>query len=558
MGGHMKDMYFAGRLEEMGGGVESGSFIAAETGTSRAESGVKQLITYVKSVKTGWTFVSIQPYSVLLNDVHVFGALTALFLAALFVLSVFLSQKIASSIHNPIKAMVEKFADTAPAGPIDEINLLGDIFTKTVSRAKNLEDTLTASLGAAKITYVNYLLKGEVEKVENALPVYENLGIGLFNVYFLTVLSEIADIPAPGTMTSGAESSGSLNGAEDADSLLRAFVMENIATELLSEICKISYVQAGSSRAVILLYLNQPEAPPALDAALNKLSEIMEQYFNSRVISYVSGITDNWRDISGCYDSLVMACGMRLLREKRAVLYCHGRNVRDELLHNFVVKQYPKKLLNRLFENIQAGSPDTLAAVDEIMEFFADMSLYYAQNYCRHIMLSIFSKFDAYIGVSDEKLIELFSGIEKIDECATFESLHRVFSAYVDGCMRSLEWKKKNINNNAVEKVADYVSKHYGDCNISLNGMAAMVGLSSVYLGKIFASVKGVAFTEYLNSIRLERAAELLTNTRMHITAISESVGVASPNYFYTIFRKKYGVTPANYRKAQNGSDPNS
>lgn len=56
---------------------------------------------------------------------------------------------------------------------------------------------------------------------------------------------------------------------------------------------------------------------------------------------------------------------------------------------------------------------------------------------------------------------------------------------------------------------------------------------------------------EYLNEVRLERAKELLDNSELKLKEIIDEVGFGSYPYFFSLFKKKYGMTPKEYQKGQ-------
>ena len=55
-------------------------------------------------------------------------------------------------------------------------------------------------------------------------------------------------------------------------------------------------------------------------------------------------------------------------------------------------------------------------------------------------------------------------------------------------------------------------------------------------------------FTNYLNKVRIEKAKELFTNTRLSAGEVAEKVGFTNANYFYSIFRKTTGFYPKEYK----------
>lgn len=83
--------------------------------------------------------------------------------------------------------------------------------------------------------------------------------------------------------------------------------------------------------------------------------------------------------------------------------------------------------------------------------------------------------------------------------------------------------------------------------------LAGMAGLSSAYFGKIFATQIGYSFSDYLSNTRMKKAEQLLRETKLPINQISEAIGIMNTNYFYSIFKKKYGMTPLAYRRTRSG-----
>ena len=72
--------------------------------------------------------------------------------------------------------------------------------------------------------------------------------------------------------------------------------------------------------------------------------------------------------------------------------------------------------------------------------------------------------------------------------------------------------------------------------------------LNPVYLSHLFKKIKKVNFSEYLNEVRLLKAMELLKGTTMRISEIAQSVGYNDARYFATLFKKKTGMSPNEYR----------
>lgn len=73
--------------------------------------------------------------------------------------------------------------------------------------------------------------------------------------------------------------------------------------------------------------------------------------------------------------------------------------------------------------------------------------------------------------------------------------------------------------------------------------------MSRMNLYRKLQSITGQKPTEFIRSIRLKKAARLLTDTDLSIVEISEKVGFATPSYFSKCFKEMFGVLPTQYHK---------
>lgn len=85
--------------------------------------------------------------------------------------------------------------------------------------------------------------------------------------------------------------------------------------------------------------------------------------------------------------------------------------------------------------------------------------------------------------------------------------------------------------------------------NLSVSDMAEFCGWSSSHFMRWFKKMTGDSFTSYVNDRRLAEAAEALRQTDDKILAISQDAGFANLSNFNRQFKKRYGVTPREYRE---------
>lgn len=86
----------------------------------------------------------------------------------------------------------------------------------------------------------------------------------------------------------------------------------------------------------------------------------------------------------------------------------------------------------------------------------------------------------------------------------------------------------------------------------TLRELAAEVGTNECTLKKVFKQMFSMTAFDYLNDLRMNKAARYLADNTLQINEIANELGFSSQSHFCTAFRKKYGVTPKEYREAKN------
>ena len=98
-------------------------------------------------------------------------------------------------------------------------------------------------------------------------------------------------------------------------------------------------------------------------------------------------------------------------------------------------------------------------------------------------------------------------------------------------------------------RLSRYIEEHLGE-PIAIPALAAQHGLSRHALYRIFAEEFKMTPTAYINARRLGRAAVLLAEGDLPVSAVAAAVGFDDYNYFIRLFRRAYGATPLAYRRA--------
>lgn len=99
----------------------------------------------------------------------------------------------------------------------------------------------------------------------------------------------------------------------------------------------------------------------------------------------------------------------------------------------------------------------------------------------------------------------------------------------------------------AIGSALNYIAQHYAE-DLTLNMVADHVFLNREYLSRRFKQEVGSTFSEYLTSLRLKQAKELLETSSLRISEVATQIGIPNISYFSTIFRKEFGCSPSEIR----------
>lgn len=127
------------------------------------------------------------------------------------------------------------------------------------------------------------------------------------------------------------------------------------------------------------------------------------------------------------------------------------------------------------------------------------------------------------------------------------QALNCIYDIYVD--QRKLKMFELSENTNPATMCADYINSNYNK-DITLDMLCKLAGINRTSLNERFKAQYNCTCMEYLLRYRLKMSQELLSNSNLKVAEIAESCGFKYGTYFEKQFKKRLGITPAEYRKA--------
>ena len=134
-----------------------------------------------------------------------------------------------------------------------------------------------------------------------------------------------------------------------------------------------------------------------------------------------------------------------------------------------------------------------------------------------------------------------------IEKTKSIEDITDVLYRISDDIEEQMQSFQKMRHASALKKAEDFIQENFSR-KLSLKGIARASGFSAPYFSKIFKDAMGENLTCYLNRLRVEKAASLLTNTNLSLCNIAQTCGFTDQSWFSKTFKHYAGKSPGKFR----------
>jgi len=136
----------------------------------------------------------------------------------------------------------------------------------------------------------------------------------------------------------------------------------------------------------------------------------------------------------------------------------------------------------------------------------------------------------------------------KINDAETLSIISIELRQLILKVVNQIQDKNSNKINELIAKTIEFIEINYNNTNLCLAMISDAIGISTEYLGRIVKRKTGKSVADHINDIRLIKSYDLLLTTNITIKELTSRVGISNDQYFYTLFKKKYGMTPKELR----------
>lgn len=144
-----------------------------------------------------------------------------------------------------------------------------------------------------------------------------------------------------------------------------------------------------------------------------------------------------------------------------------------------------------------------------------------------------------------------FASLSQLSAISTEEQLASWLHQVLERIMDSLQRPGQRTPDALLAGALRFMAEHCGR-DISRDEVAAAAALSPAHFSRLFHKRLGQSFTDVLNQMRVDKAAEMLRGTDKPLKRIAQEMGFSDQSYFTKVFRKWRGISPGGYRKGED------
>lgn len=329
--------------------------------------------------------------------------------------------------------------------------------------------------------------------------------------------------------------------------------ISNVVEQVLKPLGEVLTTPVDKEYIAVILFAGQSFSEEELEERIREIFTVTKELVQIGMDAGISNEKSSFDELASTYQMARAATAYRFMYGVNAIITENemaqkalgsGKAVDTEKLIRLLKDCDREGFAQEYFDIIEELKQSSIqSAREELVNMAAEILKYYN---------SLHYNFAALSGADYEKLNSELSVFAYIDDAR--EWFFRIADEIWDMLVRARLSGREDI----VDRALSYLNENYADPNISAQYIADMFQITPSYFSRLFNERSGYAFPDYLATLRIEKAKELLlTDSHRSIQEICELVGYTNSSYFTATFRKKFGITPGQFRKNHLKSDEN-
>jgi len=493
------------------------------------------MVSYIKSSKLGFTFISLDAYDQLFTEVYNMLKLIGLITALFSLISTVCALYIANSIYKPIGKLVQEVSsfDTLLGNKYsNEYDFILNSIENMQAEIGSLEEEVSSYIPAMTNTLLKRLLTGHTVDRE----VLESNGI-VFNDPIYAVIVFRLD----------AYSSLSKN-IQVKDLLIYRNKLIQLAIEFLSDKFQVYTVEDGLEfvPAIISIPNGRISWLAEVQQQVKEMQHRFELDYGLTFNTGIGNIAFSTLELKDSYVDAVEVTNYRIIYGNNAIIT--NQDIREAKRCDYV---YPLSIEKKILDTLKLMKKDKLEAL--MGEFTASVRGFeyneILQSYSQLVLVIVRTARQVNYTTNKGLRVNYIEMQNKLNSCITIEDINEVILKLMTGIVNRQEKVQESKHHELIERIKAYIKEHYEDEELCIEQLAENEHFSVNYLRSLFKCEVGISLSDYVNQVRFEKAKVLLLETKYSAKKVASMCGFSSNDYFYYAFKKFTGQSPTLFRK---------
>ena len=493
-----------------------------------------------KYVTNYFSYGIMMPINMVLYDFYVSVLIIFLFMLFFMLIDIWVCYCFSKSLYAPIGKMTNYIGS---AGYLEnkeisknEFDVISECIKNTIEKNQKMNDKIISNLSILRENYLyKFLISGRLTSEDEISGLLLKNGISFEFDDYVTAIVRLRPTESFYDAFMKNEYSVIINGI---DLILKDMIAEE--NEYVSFV-----IHPDDEHFVVIVNANEKEMRKSLFERFEKF--VNNFYHDREFVKIFVGIGESHAGFNGMKKSYaeVKSALLSILALKESTVLMFSNDKMRNVGYIYTIENE-----NKIYNYLLKGSyTDVENAVSEIMKKNLEngindkgQKLLYNQFYNTAVKV-LGAK-----GVTESELM----GEKLLDYSAENSQDNEQFIDYVGEMLRrTAEYTSSSKTNVDIDGIKKYIDGHFAE-ELYLDKIADIFGVSSKYLSRLIKEQIGINFIQYVMSVRIFKASEMLKNTSMTVNEIMEKTGFNSRNTFIRVFKKFEGLTPSEYKKINN------
>ncbi|NMA95362.1 MAG: AraC family transcriptional regulator [Clostridiales bacterium] len=513
-----------------------------KSGTVRNNiDGQPVIVQYISSDITNWKYVSITPIKVFMERVEYIRYLTIISLVASMLIGGIVAYIFSRKNYNPLEQVVDSLAiglGMELDGGYNEYKFIKDAVFVALSENEKIKKRLEQQNRVIRDNFLTKLLKGSHLDILSFEDMDLKFDMKFHSNNFLVSLIYIEDFRKL------FEDQNNMK-ATDQISLVH-FIIGNVMKETLEERYDFYLIEIDNLLGAIINLKYEPEDETIEDIKekIESARKFIEEHFHIILTITLSDIAYATASISSAYRQALDTMEHRMILGTGHITTYNDIKV-SRPYYNYSLDE-EQRLINFIKSGDYSNSKEILLRVVNDNSSDSNITVDILKCLLSDLICTIMKAVD-----EEDNLDVLMQGsaIESILGSSDIVEMKYQMLRLLNNICEHNKAKALEAEFKFREKIEEYVEENYYDKDLNVSTIGAYFDMTPSYISRLFKEGTGESLLDYINTIRLKKAKELLLQEELTVERVGTMVGYSNINTFIRVFKRYEGITPGKYRE---------